>query len=232
MSQLPKETTEAYRHERKFLITDYAAAEVEQIIKFNPACFSEIYYPRTINNIYFDSPGFDSYYGNVEGDTNRRKARIRWYGELFGKIEKAVLEFKVKKGLLGTKEHYPLNPFTLDNDFSRIELRNALASENVPKKIKDHLLALYPTLLNSYQRKYFLSGDKKFRLTIDKGLTYHRISYNKNTFLNKVVSPTDIVLELKYDINDEPEADKITSLFPFRMTKNSKYLHGVENVLF
>lgn len=232
MSQASNNQSEALRHERKFLITDYSAEEVEQIIKFNSACFNEIHYQRTVNNIYFDSLAFDSYYRNVEGDTNRIKARIRWYGWLFGEIENAVLEFKIKKGLLGKKDYYPLDPFRLDENFSKQQILLALNSNKVPNNIRNTILSMQPALLNSYSRKYFLSADKQFRLTIDKDQVFYRISYNGNTFLNKVKINQSVVLELKYDVNLQEEVNKISNEFPFVMTKNSKYLQGIERVLF
>jgi SPX domain protein involved in polyphosphate accumulation len=232
MSQLNSNQSEELRHERKFLITDYSVAEVEQIIKYNPACFTKIFHPRTVNNIYFDSLAFDSYYSNVEGDMNRTKARIRWYGKLFGQIEDAVLEFKIKKGLLGKKESYKLNSFTLDQNFSKQEFVKAIENPAVPRDIKDLMLSLYPSLLNSYSRKYLLSADKQFRLTIDSEQMFYRISYSGNTFLNKVTVPQNVVLELKYDSKLQEEADQISNAFPFAITKNSKYLQGIERVLF
>lgn len=232
MSQLNTNQSEELRHERKFLITDYSAAEVEQIIKYNPACFTEIYHQRTVNNIYFDSLGFESYYGNIEGDADRSKARIRWYDLLFGEIDQGVLEFKIKKGLLGKKDYYALAPFTLDTDFSKQQIMKALNRDTIPNHIRNSVLSMQPSLLNSYTRKYFISADKQFRITIDKNLTYYRISYNNNTFLNKVIDNKSVVLELKYDSILEPEAKEIGNKFPFKMTKNSKYLQGIERVLF
>ena len=230
MSQLNNDQSKELRHERKFLITDYSVVEVEQIIKFNPACFSEIHQQRAVNNIYFDSLDYDSYYRNVEGDTHRTKARIRWYGRLFGQIENAVLEFKIKRGLLGTKEYYLLNSFQLDENFSKQEI--IVAINSLPRNIQDFMLSMKPALLNTYNRKYFLSADKQFRLTIDKNLTFYNISYNNNTFLNKVNNYQSVVLELKYNLDLDTKADEITKAFPFYMTKNSKYLQGVERVLF
>ena len=39
-----------------------------------------------------------------------------------------------------------------------------------------------------------------------------------------------IILELKYNYQDDDEAHIISSYFPFRMTKNSKYVSGVETL--
>lgn len=232
MSQLTTNQQEDLRHERKFLIAERSAKEVEQLLKLHPACFSPIYHPRRVNNIYFDSLGFDSYYANVEGNTDRKKARIRWYGELFGAVNNSILEFKIKKGLLGKKELYSLAPFTVDAGFSKQQIVNALNDDNVPPNVRNLMLSVQPVLLNTYLRKYFISADKEFRITIDSDLTYYRISYNGATFLNKVTDHNAVVLELKYDADMENEAKEIGSGFPFTMTKNSKYLQGIERVLF
>jgi hypothetical protein len=232
MSLLTNERQEELRHERKFLITDHSEKDVEQMIKIHPACFSEIYHERIVNNIYFDSLGFNNYYDNVEGEIDRLKVRIRWYGDLFGLIKRPTLEFKIKKGLLGKKDSYPLLPFKLDIDFSKAQIQRSLASGKIPIHILDLLNSLKPVLLNCYSRKYFLSADGQFRITIDWNLTYYRINYFGNTFLNKSVDYTTSVLELKYDSSLETEAKQIGNCFPFALTKSSKYLQGIERVLF
>jgi SPX domain protein involved in polyphosphate accumulation len=232
MSQLSNNQSEELRHERKFLITDYSALEVEQLIKFNPACFTEIYHQRIVNNIYFDTLGFNNYFDNVEGQTERIKPRIRWYGNLFGETNNPILELKIKKGLLGKKEFYSLASFVIDNHFSRQQLLKAFKGNMLPNPVYDLMKSVYPTLLNSYTRNYFISADKNYRITIDKDLTFYGISYNNSTFLNKIKNNNAVVLELKYDSKLENEAKEIANNFPFAMTKSSKYVQGIESVLF
>ena len=224
--------SEPLRYERKFLITDYSYADVLQLIKFHPACFNEIFEERSVNNIYFDALGMNNYYDNIEGEKDRVKVRIRWYGDLFGAIQKPILEYKIKKGLLGNKRSYVLNPFLLNPDFDKKQIESALDLESIPVAVKNELLSIKPTLLNTYKRRYFLSADKKFRITIDYQMTFYKINFSGNTFLNKVVDTKSIVLELKYDSLDEIEGKEVGAAFPFKLTKNSKYLQGLERVLF
>ena len=225
-----KEQSETLRYERKFLITDYSHLDVEQIIKFHPACFSEIFEERTVNNIYFDTLGLTNYFDNIDGSQNRLKVRIRWYGELFGQISKPVLEYKIKKGLMGKKESHLLQSFILDEKFDKSQIEMALENASISLEIKNELLSLKPYLLNNYKRKYFLSANKKFRITIDHHLTYYAIGYNGNNFINKSIDYSAVVMELKYDASDEDEAKNVGSQLPFKMTKNSKYLQGLERV--
>ena len=90
--------TSDYRYERKFVTSELSKYHVESIVKTHPAIFSEIYQLRNVNNMYFDSFRLVNYSDNVDGSSDRIKIRIRWYGELFGKIKNPVLEIKEKKG--------------------------------------------------------------------------------------------------------------------------------------
>ena len=223
-------TSEPLRYERKFLITDYSHSEVKQLLKFHPACFSEIFYERNVNNIYFDTLGMNHYYDNIEGTTERLKIRIRWYGDLFGNIQKPVLEYKIKKGLLGKKKSYSLNPFILDNKFNKQQIITSINNKIIPQLIKDEVVSLNPVLLNCYTRNYFLSADKNFRITIDHHLNYYGIGYTENTFCNRYVDHKTIVLELKYDSSLENDAKEVGNLLPFALTKSSKYLQGLDRI--
>lgn len=225
-----KENQELYRYERKFLIVDYSCSEVEQFIKFHPACFSEIFQKRRVNNIYFDTLGMDNYHDNVDGQQSRKKVRIRWYGNLNGQIIAPILEYKIKHGLLGYKRSFELSNFTLDNQFEKNMLSRLINESRLPEKIRHELRSLYPALLNTYERKYFLSADKKFRITIDSHLNYYKISTVQNNFISKSADHQSTILELKYDAVLEEEANSLTNLFPFAMTKNSKYLQGMERL--
>lgn len=222
---------EELRYERKYLITDYTYQDVEQLIKFHPARFSEIYHTRNINNIYFDTLGMNHYYDNVEGSPERLKVRIRWYGELMGEVTKPVLEYKIKKGLLGKKKSYTLHPFVLDTAFDQLQIEKAIAGNVLPLPVQNELLSLRPFLLNTYKRKYFLSADKKFRITIDYNLGYYQINYGRNQFIHKQYDHQATILELKYDAVYEPQAKMVSDKFPFALTKSSKYLQGLERIV-
>jgi len=215
------------RYERKFVVSDLSYAGIEQEIRNHPAAFSEIFHQRFINNIYLDSNDLDFFYDNVSGKGSRKKARIRWYGDLFGKIEKPVLEFKVREGYLGNKLSYKLKPFKLDEDFNYQVLKDVFSDSGLPEWAYEVLQHLSPALLNRYSRKYFLSFDGKFRLTIDSDLSYHAIEPTHNPFL-KSYRGDEFIVEVKYDFENDSEAPFITNNLPFRLTKSSKYVNGME----
>ena len=217
-----------WRYERKFRIEGVSDREIFHIVKMNPYHFSEVFFPRNVNNIYFDTIDKVSYFDNVVGLSDRFKVRIRWYGELFGLIEKPVLEIKIKRNLLGSKYSLKLKPFSLKQGFSIADILEVLEKSDIPELIKRHMASLEPTLVNRYSRCYFLSMNKKFRITLDNDLEYFSVCASKNSFLHSVNEKLVTILELKYAEQDNDYASEISQYFPFRMTKNSKYITGID----
>jgi len=217
-----------YRYERKFFVTELSKYEIENIVKIHSATFTEIYYKRFINNIYFDTFNYNNLRENVEGSTERIKIRIRWYGELFGYVEKPVLEIKIKKGLLGKKISVPLNPFSLTKKTNIPDILKSI--KDLQEIIEIDFESLIPSLLNRYSRSYYQSFDNNFRITIDNDQSFYLIKQNNNSFLNHHNDNRATILELKYNQIFDQEANFITSQFPFRVTKSSKYVNGIQQI--
>jgi len=216
-----------YRYERKFLVSDLDRYTVEKIIKLNVMNFNTLYPSRKINNIYFDSTEMKCFYDNIDGIANREKFRIRWYGDTFGYIDKPILEIKIRKNSVGTKEFYQLNSFDFNKDFNEVNLKNIIISSDIPSIVKEKVLAYSPKLINGYIRKYFISFDKKFRITLDSDLFYIKAKSNNIITEEKFVDKKSVVVEVKYDVGDDKELDLITRQFNFRLSKNSKYVTGI-----
>ncbi|MBL7883230.1 MAG: VTC domain-containing protein [Bacteroidia bacterium] len=221
---------EELRYERKFYLSDVSLSDVLKSVKTNTAGFSEIFHIRQINNIYFDTPGFESYYDNVDGSYNRMKARIRWYGDTFGKAHRPTLEFKIKKGLLGYKKNYVLPDFQIDETVTKDKLNNILLSVVSEEELKNYIKMLHPVLLNVYTRQYFSSMDNAVRLTVDMGMHYYKMMGMQNLFISKIQDNSGIVIEMKYAIENEEKVNEISAQLPFLMTKNSKYLQGLNRI--
>ncbi len=215
------------RYERKFVVSDMMLPQIVQQIKLHPATFSAIFHPRYINNIYLDTAELDFFYDNVSGRGSRKKARIRWYGDLFQNIVKPVLEFKIREGYLGNKISFPLVPFRFDENISASFLQHVFEKSDLPQWARDVLKHLRPTLVNRYLREYYLSFDEKFRVTTDVELSYYAISSNNNHFTGHYKSD-DVIVELKYGYNDASIAPDVSTMLPFRLTKSSKYVNGIE----
>ncbi|MDA8591360.1 VTC domain-containing protein [Flavobacteriaceae bacterium] len=220
-----------YRYERKFTVPNsFKLSTIKQYVQHNTFLFREIFYQRQVNNIYFDTYAYNDYFDNVLGVSNRKKIRIRWYGDTFGTIAKPVLEVKIKKGLVGDKWSYKLKPFVLDNNFTQETIQKVFLDSDLPKPILESVRNVFPTLLNSYSRRYFLSANKKFRITLDFDLLYYKIEKRFNNFALLPAKDDNKIVELKYGLSDDKEAVQVSTQFPFRLNKNSKYVNGVNTI--
>lgn len=217
-----------YRFERKYVISELSAHEVEHVVKRHPAMFSEIFHARFVNNIYFDSIGMDDFHDSVTGSLRRMKSRIRWYGDLFGEIENPVLELKIKHGLEGRKLSYPLQPFRLDKNFGSHTIKNHLLRSSVSESVRRRFEQLFPVLLNRYRRKYFQSIDRRFRITLDDDLYFYKVDNLGNTFVRSCRDEHHVILELKYDGEFDSVAQSAGNMLPFRLVRSSKYVQGIE----
>lgn len=216
------------RYERKFRTVHLSPQQVRSLIRLHPRGFYEVHPPREINNLYLDTLGLNCFSESLDGVRDRTKVRIRWYGERFGWVEKPVLEFKFKRGFLGDKRRFDLEPFEMKLGFDRIAVRELLRKTSLPKEFEHAVRAADVTVMNRYHRTYFLSRDGKFRFTMDTDMNFCDARHVSNQFLGASSHPDEIVLELKYEQEHDKEAHLVSNGFPFRITRNSKYANGVE----
>jgi hypothetical protein len=226
--QMP--TDSSYRYERKFHTSSLFREDVVNIIKLHPANFGLAYPDRFVNNIYLDTAEFDCFNDNVDGAASRCKYRIRWYGSTLGPVTAPVLEVKAKKNLVGTKASFPLPTFNLDQDFTADSLRSIFSKAQLPALTRLTLREYNPVLLNGYRRKYFVSFDKKFRLTVDDKMHYRAIKGSGNFYLGKAIDAESVIVELKYGLDDTEEYNTIANYLNVRMTKSSKYVSGIFDI--
>ena len=222
--------TREYRYERKFLVEELDAGQVRLMVRRHPSMFYESYPPRVVNNLYLDTEEMDNYFANLNGAAERCKVRVRWYGELFGEIASPVLEFKIKNGLVGTKQSYPFPAFRLDEVFSQDYFQVLVRAADLPDPVRHHLRTLNVVLCNNYLRWYYATRDRHYRLTVDADMAYYRVKKFDNHFLGRVFDDNHVIVEMKYEKPFEPRSDRVAGFFPFRVTRNSKYVTGIESV--
>lgn len=221
-------TTLHDRYERKFVFDQIDSSEAEVFVTLHPARFREIYQGRYVNSMYFDSLDMDNYYDTVGGVSGRSKTRIRWYGALKGAVAFPHIELKQKRGLVVRKYIYPIPSFSFDESLVLSDLKTLCAHAVLPPLIKEQLHSLNPVALVRYFRTYFLSGDGKFRLTVDTEINYAHLMYQGGHVRSKKlfgVSP-QVILELKYRTEEDALVDCITRYFPCRVSKYSKYMQA------
>ena len=205
------------RFEKKFVVKGIIPELIDAWMKTHPAGFYQPFPDRQINNIYYDTPELRCYAENIAGVNQRRKFRIRWYGQFHAPIVKAKLESKYKHNELGGKDRFKIDPF-------------AQTAPPILDRTKHPQLSMdlmIPVLANSYKRRYYRSADRKFRLTIDRNIQFGSF-LNRPHGISLDLLQEGYVIEVKYKQDFDSEVHNITNFLPFRQSKNSKYVIGVQ----
>ncbi len=220
---------EDLRFERKAYVDHIDRRSLILMVLQHPALFREIHHERTVNSLYFDTIDLSDAREKIDGLKSRRKARIRWYGTLFGEIKKPVLEIKIRENGLGWKMRYPLRPFVIEDGggiLHQLEYTEAEGAQ-VPEML---LLNRTPSALVSYRRMYFQTADGRFRLTVDDHLRFYHPVRNGQGWKVLPENTRGTVIELKYSKEHDDDAREISSLYPFRWGSFSKYTRGFESM--
>ena len=191
----------SFRKEKKFRVTLSEFYRLQRLLEKQG--MEELFKPRVITSIYFDTLDLNMFKDSEEGVLPRKKVRIRWYDE-------------DKK-------------FTLENKTSSIEGRykvtRKLGSSHSDKEIitKNRMDSQYgliqPILKVSYERSYFELNN--MRITFDKNITYQYLRY---TNYRKYYEPERVV-EIKIPISC-PD-DFVEKQIPYPTARFSKYSRGL-----
>ncbi len=217
------------RYERKVLPTGMSLPEVLALVRRHPALFRERYAPRVVNNVYLDTPELRNYHAHASGAANRLKVRVRWYGSFSGRITHPQLEIKLKRGLVGGKIAYPLPALSVNGCLPPHELESALNQAPLPEATRIELRCLEPTLANRYCRHYFESANGHFRLTVDSDLQFFGLRQVGHAMMPLRHSGPSIILEIKYGTHHADDVVWVTNALPFRISRCSKYVLGIES---
>jgi len=211
-----------YRYERKFVL---ASNRLNGFLAslYNQNYFEQ-YHERRINNIYYDDYNFSSVSENLDGLSQRKKYRVRWYGKQVEKTNK-TLEIKVKNEFMNHKINVKLGPLMLNNLYDINTFNNDIL-QSLNKRNEYYyynlLLRKRPTLFNSYQRIYFQNHYDDIRLTIDSDLYF----FSPITNLN--LREKNIIIEAKFN-RDVNFLNKFKHL---SLTRYSKYVKGTLHTSF
>lgn len=201
------------------------------MVRSHPALFDEPYPERTVNNLYFDTVDLRFFYDHVRGTPNRMKVRVRWYGPFTSHIDRPALEIKTRYGAVGGKETHPLPPFELDGDIRRKAVMAVNGSGQLPGAAKTRFEGLQLALGNRYRRRYFASADGRVRLTVDSDLEFFECRGQGDDARPLLRRESQVIIELKFDPAYAEDAARVANYFPFRATRCSKYVIGIQRLL-
>ena len=217
-----------YRYEKKFTVPFSQQYLIPKIIYSNGMRFIEQYESRKVNSIYLDTDDLTFYRENLEGLSSRKKIRIRWYNVLNRKT-KIFLEIKQKNNELGFKKIYKLeNNFGNQSQIEEFErICKSIINLKISPEINSLLYKIKPKIIISYIRKYFISNICNCRLTLDTALSYSMIDIDRRDIWKDNQKNNEMVFELKYPINIDQKILNDNFHLPFRLSKNSKYVNGI-----
>lgn len=202
------------RIEKKFILGKYKEDYFEKLLKINN--FKKIFPDRIINSIYIDTSNYDFVKNNINGVSERKKIRFRWYNNNLNKIyieEKKKNNFNVSKNIERIE-------FLINNN----ELLKSLKDNFHKIKFKNKNNFNYKFILKTnYKRSYWLSNSKKIRATIDVDINTSSLNnFTKSIYFG------DTVLEFKFHPNHEKYFRDIYSngFTHLRSQKYSKYVRS------
>lgn len=229
VATLPGAADEDFRYERKYFLDFLSPSEVELLVKIHPCGFRKSYPDRYINNIYLDTPTFRCYRENEAGITPRMKYRVRWYGDLHQPAAAAVFELKRKFGFLGDKIRFDLGPFDTLRTIAQRGVRELFDAPGDSRPFLGHANGMRCVLVNRYLRRYYATSDGLFRITIDREIQFFPFRAGHSTD-RSFVSERAVIVEIKYGREQDVLARRVTENFPFRPTRISKYVYGVDQL--
>jgi len=208
------------RLERKWVFNNIDKINLLSSLINSNLHFKEQFAERFVNSIYYDNLSLTSAVDNLDGNTDREKFRVRWYGENIDLLKDPILERKIKKNFYGYKKYYLLKKF---NKKKFNEKNLSILTKNINLLIKHK--NLYPVSVTSYKRIYLISSNGLIRATLDFNVRYKKLmNYIEEFFLHV----NDIVLEIKYPHNlDAYLRNELSGIT--RISKNSKYLNSLLN---
>ena len=202
------------RIEKKFIFGNNESDYVKKILLVNN--FQKLYPDRYISSIYIDTLNFDSAKDNINGVSERKKLRVRWYNDDFNNV---YFEKKNKRNFFVWK-----NVKKLASNIDKNNLINKIQSLlSCPNEIIDSNYNYNMILKINYKRNYFISSHGQIRATIDTEInTCSALNFNN------VITLPETILEFKFPKNSE---NYFRSFFSYRglnirSKKYSKYIQS------
>jgi len=212
------------RYERKWVFEKLDFNQICIFLYNSKFFFGPQYSNRRVNSIYFDDTNYSSINQNLDGVSDKKKYRLRWYGD-YKTIINPVFEVKSKSGFDVKKQNYKLN------ELNNLELINSININKIENFINDNFNfknRLFPIITTHYKRSYFISSNKLIRSTVDTDIKSLHLEPSKD--INIMREYKQIILEMKYDLDlDAFVRDNVKNI-PVRFSKNSKFVNGATAV--
>ena len=195
--------------------------------------FGNNYPDRVVNSIYLDTFDNRSFEDNISGVSKRSKVRIRWYDNL-GDNQDMRFEVKNRSNSFGWKILEKASSTGLSDISSRIainKLISGLRGQLSPTAQRYLDVFCNPTLHVEYKRQYFESQCGSIRLTVDRSQKFRSLEAGYYPIPSKLANQIVIEIKVEKEVDNVWLAEILTD-FPFRRSRNSKYVNGRASYLF
>ena len=209
------------RFERKWILKDGDYLKLINSLLRSNFFFRTQYSKRKVNSLYFDNYKLKSIRENLDGVSNKKKTRLRWYGDHRYLIN-PILEIKSKRGYETKKESFKINKL---DKMSYLELKSLETIVDEINKVTKSKNRLYPILTTHYERQYFISNQNKVRATVDYNLESVFLKNLSELQLRKKYFP-ECILELKYSTKIDRLVRQKLNEMTLRLSKNSKFVQS------
>ncbi len=221
---------EDVRVEKKFVARADTLTLIQNWIQHSPEHFREVYEPRWVNNIYFDSHDYSAYEENLTGTSQRVKLRYRWYGDRDLRGPGAA-ELKFKRNDFGWKFKVPVDIPMSNHSPRYIELHRILRKQGMPSMTKWFDRFPFAVLTNRYYRRYYVSANQQLRITLDTHLkSFDQRFASRVSWTRTGVTPSLLIVELKFAREHRKVAVDAMVRFPLRSNRHSKYVTGLQSI--
>ena len=178
---------------------------------------------RIVNSLYYDTFDKRLFFESINGLSNKFKIRVRFYNDI---NQLDTFEIKRKFSDLNNKDYPKFSESLLPLEF----FNNDYFSKDL-KLPSSFNKIYYPSVFVSYKRSYYLSYNKKMRITLDYFLDFYRARKDqKRIFIGPKRSFEKNVLEIKYEKNDQPNLNFVSTLsneLNLILSRSSKYCNAI-----
>src|SRR3989344_1768712 len=191
-----------------------------------------------VNSLYFDSPDYACFWDKEAGVADRKKLRLRYYGESLTPETPVFAEIKRKQDALIIKDRVGL----LAKDSSGPALHRKLNQLLYEQKNNEFLRelvwfknrnALRPKLMIAYDRQALLGKrDKSFRVTIDENIRASLATdLTQKPHFERRIYPNGVVFEVKYYNILPAWFHRVLQTFQLQRLAYSKYSNSLRLVI-
>ena len=213
------------RYEYKYVFQEKFLNYIKTYLKLSELNFSKQYDNRQVNSLYYDNFDRDLYNCNLFGLLRRKKYRLRWYGNIYGK-HNSFFEIKNKDNDKGFKKIFKINKLDINRNTQFSFIHKKINEKLDLIERKNFSFFDKPIIMIKYLREYFINWNKNVRITIDNDIVGYELINRKELNLKiqrKLLNQS--ILEIKFEESAIKDVELFLENFLILKTKNSKYVN-------